>query len=54
MSDKQQTAVEWFKNLFKLKSPCCRKGMSDIGIHKFWGGGESIIYECNKCKRQWV
>ena len=50
----KQTALQWFKNLFKLKSPCCKKAMSDVGIHKFWGGSESIIYECNNCKRQWI
>ena len=50
----QQTAVDWLINIFKIKSPCCKKPMEDIGVHKFWGGSESIIYECKKCKRQWI
>ncbi len=49
-----KTAVEWFKNLFKIKSPCCKKRMNYVDIHKFWGGSESIVYECTKCKRQWI
>ena len=50
----KQTAVEWIKSLFKMKSPCCKKAMKNIGIHEYWGGGESILYECSKCKRQWT
>jgi hypothetical protein len=54
MENKKQTAVKWFKNLFKQKSPCCNKQMNDVGIHQFWGGSQSIVYECNKCKRLWI
>ncbi len=50
----KQTAVEWLINIFKIKSPCCKKPMKDIGLHQFWGGCKNIIYECKKCKKQWI
>ena len=50
----KQTAVEWFKNIFRLKSLCCKKPMKYIDIHYYWGGGESIVYQCVKCKKQWT
>ena len=50
----KKTIVEWFKNLLKQKSPCCKKPMNDIGYHQFLNGSESIIYECKKCKMQWT
>jgi len=28
--------------------------MKDAGTHEYWGGGESIVYECSNCKRQWT
>jgi hypothetical protein len=46
--------IKWIKSLFELKSPCCKKAMKDVGTHEYWGGGESIVYECSNCKRQWI
>ena len=46
--------IEWLKNLFAMKSPCCRCKIKYIGIHHFFGGGESNIYECSKCHKQWI
>lgn len=52
--NKTPTAIEWLINIFKIKSPCCKKAMKNVGIHEYWGGTESIVYECKKCKRQWT
>ena len=41
-------------NLFTLKSPCCNYPMKSIDIHKVSFGSENIIYECKKCKEQWI
>lgn len=49
----KQSVVKFLKNLFK-KSKCCKQPINNVGIHKFWGGSESIIYECSKCKKQWI
>ena len=54
MSDKKQSIFNKIANWFKLKCPNCKNAMNDIGIHEFWGGSECIIYECTKCKKQWI
>jgi hypothetical protein len=35
-------------NLIRLKSPCCNAKMENVDIE-----GTSLIYECQKCSKQW-
>lgn len=46
--------IRYILDLFSIKSPCCHKPMSDVGYHEFLGGSISKVYECKKCKRQWI
>jgi hypothetical protein len=50
----KRTALQWLKNLFKQKSPCCQEQMNNVDIHLFSIGSESLIYQCNKCQKLWI
>jgi len=49
----KKSAIEWIKNLFKLKSPCCKMAMENVGIH-YHIGSEHLIYKCTKCEEKWM
>ena len=46
----KMTAVERLINLFKIKSPCCKSHMSSV----FDLEHDFLVYECVKCKKQWI
>ena len=46
--------IKYLVGLFAVKSPCCNKHMKVVGLHMFQGGSDNSIYECEKCKRQWI
>ena len=42
--------IQWFLDLFRLKSPCCKSNMSSV----FDMEHDSMVYKCIKCKREWI
>jgi hypothetical protein len=46
--------IKWLVDLFSIKSPCCNKPMKVVGLPMFKGCFAKPIYECEKCKMQWI
>lgn len=42
--------IKWFRNLLKLKSPCCKTPMSSC----FNPLEDTMIYTCETCKEDYI
>jgi hypothetical protein len=46
--------LNWFRNLFKFKSPCCKAIMNQNNLHINNDYSENFIYECSTCNKQFI